>query len=131
MSQKRSCSLLRPPLPPAEPRDSLRSQPPGFGAAPSSAGLCGEVRGASRVHLGICSSDSGFPEAPRHGAGRGSPSLELAGQLVQDLHGLPVVVQLGVHQGRELAHLLDLQASSGTERPRSGPRLQAASCGAP
>lgn len=44
--------------------------------------------------------------------GRGSPSLKLAGQLVQDLHGLPVVFQLGIHQGRELAHLLNLQATS-------------------
>lgn len=44
--------------------------------------------------------------------GRGSPSLKLAGQLIQDLHGLPVVFQLGIHQGRELAHLLNLQATS-------------------
>lgn len=44
--------------------------------------------------------------------GTGSPSLELVRQLVQDLHGLPVVVQLGVHQGGKLAHLLDLQGTS-------------------
>lgn len=45
----------------------------------------------------------------KHEAGWGSPSLELVGQLVQDLHGLPVVVQLGIHQRGQLAHLLDLQ----------------------
>lgn len=42
----------------------------------------------------------------------GSPLLELLHQLLQDPHRLPVVVQLGVHQGRELAHLLNLQVAS-------------------
>lgn len=36
--------------------------------------------------------------AEAHGS-PGSPALELLGQLIQDLHGLPVVVQLCVHQG--------------------------------
>lgn len=49
---------------------------------------------------------AGVPIAPGD-----SPAFELFRELIQDLHCLPVVVQLGVHQGRELAHLLDLQES--------------------
>lgn len=48
----------------------------------------------------------------RHGEAS-PPALELVSQLVQDLHGLSVVVQLRIHQGRELAHLLNLWDQQG------------------
>ena len=51
-----------------------------------------------------------------------SPALQLVSQLLQDLHCLPVVVQLGIHQGRELAHLLYLQqGKSQMTRPQPHP----------
>lgn len=34
-----------------------------------------------------------------HTAPRDSPAFEFFRKLIQDLHGLPVVVQLGIHQG--------------------------------
>lgn len=66
----------------------------------------GEPSGTGREQEGLrqrrCPPQRGGPPAP-----------ELVGQLVQDLHGLSVVVQLRVHQGRELAHLLDLWDQQG------------------
>lgn len=41
-----------------------------------------------------------------------APVSEFAWKLLQHLHGLSVVLQLGLHQRRQLAHLLDLHTQS-------------------
>lgn len=41
--------------------------------------------------------------------GGASPVLHLAGELLEDFSGAAVVLQLGLNQCRQLAHLLDLQ----------------------
>lgn len=113
-SLKRSCSPAGPPLPPSQPRACLgKASPQALDRAGLSAEVCGaSLRPAQESTAGTPEPHSHEAFPGQHRVGRGSPSLELAGQLVQDLYGLPVVLQLGVHQGRELAHLLNLQSTS-------------------
>lgn len=120
----RSCSLLGPPPRLMQPgilsekevtpllwkeRVTVRLGCPGAGASHGSPRAA--LAAAAPSHR--ASQPAGWAGAPAGKArGPGPPSLELVSQLIQDLHGLPVVVQLGIHQGGELAHLLDLQGTS-------------------
>lgn len=70
MSRKRACSLLQPPLPPAQPGMICEETPQARPAAPrlwscsQQPGLLGEEPRAFRDCLGFNSRDSRFPEAP-------------------------------------------------------------------
>lgn len=99
------------------PREQSELGPPSPGGAQRTSREVGSHAPALQKMALLCPSRD-----PRLASGvggrflsRGSPPLELLGQLIQDLHGLPVVVELCVHQGRELAHLLNLWASNRAE----------------